>query len=181
MNCTTDANTGNGFEIVPDAEAADFLPALIGLVNCHLSRDGTGDNSEQGDYAGLKVVGSEEDPARRPRDIRCVNCFVTYGKADDSGGGSVVAPRYGVWHERTASFGWIGGHVSVLPEGNEYRSPDATSEGAALFDPERGLLTLPLRRPEPGTGIPDGSAYLDAEEDLLYVRSRGRWKSVRLT
>ena len=110
-----------------------------------------------------------------------MNCFVTYGKADDSGEGSVLGPRYGVWHERTQSFGWIGGHVSVLPEGNEYRAPEGSSEGVALFDPERGLLTLPLERPASGTGTPDGSVYLDPEEDRLYVRSRGRWKFVRLT
>ncbi len=180
VNCTTDANCGNGFEIVPDAAAADFLPAQIGLVNCHLSRDGTADNREPGEYAGLKVVGSAEDPARRPRDVKCANCFVTYGKADDEGRGSVFGPRYGVWHEWTQSFGWIAGHVSVLPAGNEYRSLEGSSSDAALFDPERGLLTLPLRRPDAGTGTPDGSVYIDQEEDRLYVRSRGQWKSVRL-
>ena len=181
VNCTTDANCGNGFEIVPDPEAPDFLPALIGLVNCHLSRDGTGDNRDQGEYAGLKVLGAEGGPERRPVEVKCVNCFVTYGKADDAGKGSVFGPRYGVWHERTRSFGWIGGHVSVLPAGNEYRSPEGSSEAATLFDPERGLLTLPLKPPEAGTGSPDGSLYLDPGEDRLFVRSRGRWKSIRLS
>lgn len=179
VNCTTDANCGNGFEIVPDPEAPDFLPAQIGLANCHLSRDGTGNNSELGDYAGLKVAGSAERPARRPVDVKCANCFVTYGKADDTGRGEVIGPRYGVWRERTSGFQWMGGHVSVLPAGNEFHAP-APNEGETFFDPQRGLLTLPLARPRARADPPEGSAYLDPAEDRLYVRSRGRWKSVRL-
>lgn len=176
MNCTTDANCGNGFEIVVDSDSPEFLPAQIGLANCHLSRDGTGDNSEQGEYAGLKVLGSEEDRSLRPVDVKCANCFVTYGKADDNGKGSVVGPRYGVWHERATSFQWIGGHVSVPADRQRVPRPEA-GERATLFDPEHGLFTLPLRRPEAGAGAPDGSAYLDVEEDRLYVRNRGHWRS----
>lgn len=178
-NCTTDANCGNGFEVVPDDEAPDFLPAFIGLVNCHLSRDGTGDNSEQRDFAGLKVMGASDEPAAQPRHVSATNCFVTYGQADDRGGGTVFGPRYGVWHERSQGFRWIGGHISVLPAGNEYRSsPD---ERATLFDPPRGRLTLPVSAPARDAEAPDGSAWFDPAEDRLHVRSRGKWRSVRLS
>jgi len=179
VNCTTDANCGNGFEVVAEPGGLDFLPADVGLVNCHFNRDGTGDNREQGDYAALKVIGGGTAEADRPRAVECVNCFVTYGVADDVGGGRVVGPRYGVWFERTHSFGWIGGDISVDRPGNEYRAADNTEP--TLFDPPRGLLTVPLRRPSEGADAPSGSMYLDQEADRLYVRSGGAWKSVRLT
>lgn len=179
-NCTTDANCGNGIEVVAEAEAPDFLPAFVGLANCHLSRDGTGDNRSQGEYAGIKVAGAGAAPADQPGPVNCANCFVTYGKADDTGEGEVHGPRFGVWYERTQSFQWVGGHVSVLPAGNEFRGGDATGDPPVLFDPRRGLLTLPLSRPEPGAGTPDGSVYLDAEAARLYVRSAGEWRWVRL-
>ena len=177
VNCTTDANCGNGFEVLADAEAPDFLPAHVGLVNCHFNRDGTGDNRSLGDYAALKVIGAGADEADQPRAIKCVNCFVTFGKADDTDKGEVFGPKYGLWYERTQSFAWIGGEISVFGEGNEYRGEANTA--ATLFDPHRGLLTLPLRRP--ASEAPAGSVYLDEDEDRLYVRSGGAWRSVRLS
>jgi len=181
VNCTTDANCGNGIEVVADSEAPGFLPAFVGLANCHLSRDGTGDNRSQGEYAGIKVAGSGTAPEDQPRAVNCVNCFVTYGKADDTGEGDVHGPRFGVWYERTQFFQWIGGHVSVLPAGNEFRGDGATDRPPTLFDPQRGLFTLPLARPERTAGAPDGSAYLDSEAGRLYVRSGGEWRWVRLS
>lgn len=178
VNCTTDANCGNGIEVLTDDETPPSLPTSIGLVNCHLNRDGTGDNKQQADRAGLKVVGAESAPENGPSDVQCVNCFVTSGKADDTGKGEVFGPKFGVWHERTTSFGWVGGGVSVTPGGTEFRGDGSP---AALFDPARRLMTLPVGRPDPSFGPPDGAVYLDEEEDRLFVRSRGRWRSVRLS
>lgn len=179
VNCTTDANCGNGFEIVTDDGAPDFLPAFIGLANCHLSRDGTGDNSSQGDFAGLKVLGAGDSAADQPHHVSASNCFVTYGEADDRGGGEVLGPKYGVWHERAQGFRWVGGHISVLPAGNEYRS--APGESATLFDPPRGLLSLPVSAPEQGAEAPDGAVWFDPRENRLHVRSGDKWRSVRLS
>ena len=180
VNCTTDANCGNGIEVVADGEAPDFLPAFVGLANCHLSRDGTGDNRRQDEYAGIKVAGSGTGSADQPREVSCVNCFVTYGKADDTGKGHVQGPKFGVWYERSQHFQWLGGHVSVVAAGNEFRGDGAPGGPPTLFDPPRGLLTLPLSRPALAAGAPDGSVYLDSDTARLYVRSGGEWRWVAL-
>jgi hypothetical protein len=51
-NCNTDANCGNGFEFVHEANTPDHLPNNITLTNCRFNRDGTGTNqSPLGNYA----------------------------------------------------------------------------------------------------------------------------------
>ncbi|MGI8623129.1 MAG: glycosyl hydrolase family 28-related protein [Solirubrobacteraceae bacterium] len=79
VNCNTDGNCGNGFEIVNEATSPTYRPDHISMVNCRLSRDGTGDQSTLGNYAGLKVKGANTTD-RSVGEIKCVNCVVVNGR-----------------------------------------------------------------------------------------------------
>lgn len=188
VNCNTDANTGNGVEIVRESEGAPGLPANILLANCRFNRDGSGDSRELGDAAGVKVRGLDASSESRVNAVKIVNCFVGAGRADDRGGGDVIAPRYGVWYENTHSFQWIGGNLAPAPQDpsgeplrdNAYFVGEGANEGATIVDIDRGLLTLPLIEPGPGLPVPEGAIYFDAPGRRLRVRRGDEWLSVDL-
>ncbi|HWJ09843.1 MAG TPA: glycosyl hydrolase family 28-related protein [Nocardioides sp.] len=177
-NCATDANMGNGFEIVHDSSSPDWTPHHVQLVNCMFSRDGTGNQQTLGDYAGLKVVGTGPSAAS-VSSVSCVNCVVGVGKADDGGGGTILGPKRGVWYDNTTYFQWIGGDV----EGTEvaYHTGSGSNYRPLLVDIAKGLMTLPQDEPANSAAIPDGAIYLDAVASSLKVRVNGVWKAAALT
>lgn len=177
-NCSTDANMGNGVEILHDSSSPDWGPDHIQFANCMFARDGTGDQINQGNYAGLKVVGTGPLEAT-VNQIKCVNCIVVAGLADDNGGGPVLGPKYGVWYDHTAFFQWIGGDVVGAVE--SYYTATGNNYRPLLIDLERGLMTLPLDAPATTAAIPDGSAYVDEASSTLKVRVNGAWKSATLS
>lgn len=181
VNCNTDANCGNGFEIVNEATSPTYRPDHILLTNCRLSRDGTGNQSTLGDYAGLKVRGANTTD-RPVGEIKCVNCIVVNGKASDSGSGTVIGPKYGVWYENTNYFQWIGGNISPSSQAtnNEYYEGTGGNWRPTIVDLERRLLTLPTSAPSTGLPVPTGSAYFDTGTNKLFVRNGTAWKSVQL-
>jgi len=194
-NCSTDANTGNGFEIVRERDEAG-TPRHIFLANCRFNRDGTGDGRRSGDFAGLKVRGS--GPDRTVDYVKAVNCSVNHGLAEDGAQEGVRGPRHGVWYEHTRFFQWLGGSVSSAAtedRGYEaglrtaYRAPAGTNEATTIADLETGLHSLPLRRPPAEAEPPDGSVYYEpagagGEGGRLWVRDgtgrdgAPRWRSV---
>lgn len=183
-NCNTDGNCGNGIEIIHEADTPAYHPNHITLVNCRLARDGTGRNQTTlSNYAGLKVRGSTSAAADCANQIKLVNCLVTYGLADDAGGGSVLGPRYGVWYENTNHFQWIGGNVDPSPTvaDNEYFVGAGNNYRPTIVDLERGFLTVPLDRPGEKLPVPDGAMYFDGSSNRLNVRSNGAWRSVVLS
>jgi hypothetical protein len=178
VNCTTDANCGNGFEIVHEADTPGYFPNNITLTSCRFNRDGTGDQSTLGEYAGLKVRGTDTGSGSAGQ-IKAINCMTLAGKADDSGGGTIVGPKYGVWYENTHHFQWIGGNIDA--SGSRYRVGSGGNWRAVIYDVERGLFSLPLERPAATTPTPDGSAYFDAATSRLHVHAGGVWKSTLLS
>jgi hypothetical protein len=187
VNCNTDANTGNGFEIVHEATSPDYLPNYIVMTACHLARDGTGSNPESGgtlpSMAGVKVRGSDRGTGL-VGGVKLVNCLVTYGRADDDGGGTLRGPKYGVWFENTDFFQWIGGNGSTVTAGNQLYTGTAGPESnwkPLVVDLERNMLTLPVAEPNPALPLVDGLVYLDEAGNRLRVLSGGAWKSVLLT
>ncbi len=165
-NCYTDANAGNGVEILGAVSDIQFTA-------CNFSRDGTGDGREPLDrYAGVKVTG-EDAPLRA---IKLANCLVGVGASDDEGRG-LFGPAYGVWFEGTEDFQWLGGRVEGVEAG--YFTGAGANRRPTLVDLEAGMLTLPLTRPT--EAVVDGMAYLDAEAGRLFVRSGGEWRSARLS
>jgi hypothetical protein len=122
VNCNTDANCGNGFEIVHIEGSPNYLPDHISLVNCCFGRDGTGDQKTLGDYAGLKVWGPTAEGKDRVSQVKCVNCMVVWGKASDDGAGDIIGPKYGVWSTAPiASSGSAGTRAGLpIPTGSAY-------------------------------------------------------------
>ncbi|HEV3000920.1 MAG TPA: glycosyl hydrolase family 28-related protein [Solirubrobacteraceae bacterium] len=183
VNCNTDANCGNGFEIVHEAGSPSYRPDHISLVNCRLNRDGTGNQTALGDYAGLKVRGASATGTDRVGHVKCVNCMVLNGKASDSGSGTIVGPKYGVWYEYSDNFQWIGGDISPSSQAtnNEwYAGTSGDNWRPAIIDLDRRLSTLPTGAPNAGLPIPSGSAYFDTATNKLFVRNGSVWKSVTL-
>lgn len=172
VNCSTDANCGNGFEIVNEATSPTYRPDHISMVNCRLSRDGTGDQSTLGSYAGLKVKGANTTD-RPVGEVKCVNCIVVNGEASDAGSGTVIGPKFGVWYENTNFFQWIGGNLSPSSQAtdNECYEGSGGNYRPTIFDIERNLLTLPPGAPSSGLPIPTGSAYFDTSTNKLFVRN----------
>ncbi len=181
VNCNTDANCGNGFEIVSETTSPTFRPDHILLTNCRLNRDGTGNQSTLGDFAGLKVRGLNTTD-RPVGEIKCVNCVVANGKASDSGSGTIIGPKYGVWYENTNFFQWIGGNVSPSSQAtnNEYYEGAGGNWRPTILDVERKLFTLPPSAPSSGLPIPTGSVYFDPGTNKLFVRNGTVWRSVQL-
>lgn len=182
-NCDTDANCGNGFEIIHEATSPSYRPVYVFLTGCHFGRDGTGANgSTLSDFAGLKVKGTDTSSGS-VNQIKAVNCSVGYGKADDAGGGTIFGPKYGVWYENTDAFQWIGGDISPSPSlsNNEFFAGAGGNTRPAIVDPLRGLQTLPVVAPNAALPIPSGAAYVDLSANRLYVRNGSAWKSVLLS
>ena len=177
-NCSTDANMGNGFEIIHEADTLDYYPRNIRFANCTFSRDGTGNQASQGNFAGLKVSGSGSTDALRVARVTCTNCHINYGKANDNGSGTVVGPKYGVWYEHSTYFHWIGGNVSVGSGNTPYNAGAGDNWRPAVYDPEHKYLTAPLAAPT--AAIPNGTLWVDEGASQLNVRVGGVWKSVNL-
>ena len=188
VNCNTDANTGNGFEIVHEASSPSNVPNHIVLTACHLARDGTGSNPASGGtlptMAGVKVQGTDTGTGA-VGEVKLVNCLVTYGLADDAGGGTLLGPKYGVWYENAEYFQWIGGNLSPSPSFSNNQFYAGTAGAASnwrplIVDIERKLLTLPLGQPSSALPLPDGLSYFDPATNRINVRNGGVWKSVLL-
>jgi polygalacturonase len=173
-NCNTDANCGNGVEVIHEADTPGFLPNHIMFDNCRFMRDGTGDQATLGNTAGVKVVGTDLS-AGAVGYASFVNCMVGYGKADDAGGGTIIGPRYGVWYQNSLFFQWLGGDVkgSTSVSNNAwYRGGGAISVNyrPAIIDLEHGLMTVPLDQPTTSP-IPHGAIYFDQGLGVLRVRN----------
>lgn len=183
VNCTTDANTGNGFEMVHESDTVDYRPDNILLANCRFARDGTGDQSTLGNFAGVKVQGPTSQSTDMPVHIKLVNCGVTAGKASDSGAGTIIGPRYGVWFENTRFFQWMGGRVAPSSQASDnwYYSGTGTNVRPTIVDLERGLMTLPTAAPSSGTPKPEGTVYFDKANSRLRVWDGTAWRSVTLS
>ena len=185
VNCNTDANTGNGFEIVHEPDTPDSRPDNILFANCRLSRDGTGNQQSLGDFAGVKVKGAGIAGSDSANQIKFVNCRVSYGKASDSGSGTVLGPKYGVWYENTNHFQWIGGNIDASPQAadNDYYAGGASggNNSPTIIDLERGLLTLPQRRPADALPKPDGLVYFEKATSRLGVWNGSEWRFVGLS
>jgi hypothetical protein len=180
VNCNTDGNTGNGFEIVHEADTPAYRPDFILLSNCRLTRDGTGNQQTLGDYAAVKVRGASAAGVDKAAAVKCVNCQIGAGKASDSGSGTVIGPKYGVWYENSTDFQWIGGTVapSTQASGNHYYSGSGNNTTPTLLDPKQGLLTIPMQAP--ATPIPNGCLWYGPSQNRLFVRSAGVTRYVQL-
>ena len=181
-NCETDANCGNGIEIV--ASAQQFVPSGLLMSNCRLSRDGTGSGATLPQSAAIKVQGRPDNPVSH---VKLHNCAITYGLADDAGGGHIYGPRYGLWYENTSYLEWIGGQISLYPGNPPHseffagRTGSASNLDAQIISPPNvGLLTLPLHRPGDGVPVPTGSVYYDSTRRTLNVFSGKDWRGLKL-
>lgn len=182
VNCSTDANSGSGFELISEPDSPDFRPSNVTLTSCRFSRDGTGAQDELGDFAGVKVVGRGDAGSDSANQIKLANCIVTYGTVDDEGGDGLVGPKFGVWYENTFHFQWIGGNIEAPDDSS--RRAFHVGRGAnfrpQIVDLVRGLLTLPQDEPAP-VSRPPGAVYLDAAGSQLRVWDGERWLSTPLT
>jgi hypothetical protein len=182
VNCNTDANTGDGFQIVHDEVSPPYQPHHIALTSCRFTRDGTGANgSTLEDFTGLRVAGSDPSTGAVAM-VTCANCTVSYGKAADDGSGTVVGPKYGVWYENTVGFQWLGGDVMASPdlEANEFYSRRGGNRRESIWLGRRGLLSLPVVKPDGRLPIPQGAAWVDTSAGRLHIRVGDVWRTVVL-
>lgn len=181
--CVTDANAGHGFEVVHEADTADYRPDFLSFVNCNFNRDGTGSSGPDG-FAGVLLRGAASDEAKSVRHVRFIGCTASYGASNDLGVPATLGPTYGVWYENSVDFWWIGTSVPApLPGGGEaanaYRAAGSNVR-PFIVDVTRGLATIPTNAPDPALAVPDGAVYLDPATNRLMVRSNGAWRSVTL-
>ncbi len=173
-NCYTDANAGNGVEIV--GTSASQLNNLY-FTGCIFNRDGAGDQATPLDaFAGVKVKGGAPTGSAGANLMKFSNCLVVTGKADDAGGG-LAGPKYGVWFENTEYFQWAGGRTEGVTA--DYYVGAGGNYRPSIVDVQDGIFTLPLRVPVAAAG--DGMAYFDQATNKLMIRSGSTWKGVTLT
>lgn len=190
-NCTTDANMGNGVEVVHDtALSPAYVPNNIQFVNCMFTRDGSGDPTI--DTAGLKVVGGAGSGST-VNNVSCVNCAVGSGFRLDGANSGPSGPKHAVWFDNTAHFQWIGGNAysapDTFPGTDSYHSGSGNNYRPVLVDIARGLMPLPRSAPDPSIGgVPEGYVYLESSQDSAGNVTRrlkawidGAWRSVVLT
>lgn len=175
-NCSTDANMGNGLEVIAeDPDAVERL-AHVYVTNCVFGRDGTGDQRRQGEFAGVKIRGfSPAVAVDGANEVKFSNCMVGTGKAADDGSGAISGPRYGVWFENTLRFQWHGGAVEGVDRA--FHQGSGGNQAPSLEVLGLGMATLPLEAP----GDPvDGMTYVDRRTSRLMVRIGGTWRSADL-
>lgn len=176
VNCSTDANMGNGVEIVQPAANQSASLKRLWFVGCRFNRDGTGDQVSQGNYAGVKVLGySSSTGADGVLMAQFTNCFVGTGKADDSGAGTIVGPKYGVWVQNTEEFGWVGGKVDGQTQA-WYASATFSNYRPTIYDVKNGLFQVPLDAP-PSAIDTNGFLWFDTADNKLKVRVGGATKA----
>ncbi len=162
LNCETDANAGNGFQVVAGGENV----SNISFVNCMANRDGSGTNvTPLQDYAGFKI--SKGAGAAAIEHIHCVNCSTFTDDIDDAGTTGLVAPKWGVWFENTYQCSWIAARVGGVT--NAYNFVGANNS-LMIIDKEYGMLSLPTAAPSgySGAGLPPaGMIYRTGANTLV--------------
>jgi hypothetical protein len=150
--CSTDANSGSGLDI--DRTSGRFL-FNISFVSCLFCRDGFGNMSTLGEYAGVKVRGTAGNTVDF---ISFANCFVEAGLADDGGTAPPTThPKYGLWLENTTYNSWVGGRLDANSTAIYGGTAGwSTNYKPLLSIPERNLVTMPYwsdnaSRPSPVT------------------------------
>jgi hypothetical protein len=180
-NCDTDANNGNGFEIIHEPDTSPFRPEFLTFVNCDFRRDGIA--TDQENFAAVKVRGQSANPGEGVYKIKFLNCTASWGAGNDFAPVN-PGPRYGVWYENTVDFQWVGTSepipVAGAEPGNAYFTGAGNNVRPLVVDMARSLFTIPAGAPDPALSVPDGAVYLDAAAGRLNVRVNGAWKSVAL-
>ena len=93
VQCSTDANSGPGLEVLGDSAAGVYTYGVT-ISDCKFARDGGGDQSAGTQLPGVKIKGANSI---------FFSSNVTWGEADDSGDGSgLISPYYSVWLENTS-------------------------------------------------------------------------------
>jgi hypothetical protein len=182
--CVTDANNGNGIEIIHETDTPDYRPDFLSFVNCNFNRDGTGAPAGADGFAGVLVRGDGPSEAKAVRKVKFVGCTASYGPPNDLGVPAPLGPRYGVWYENTVDFWWIGTSEPVpVPEeaANAYHVGGGNNLRPMVVDMARGLVMIPTTAPDPALAVPDGALYFDSATNRLSIRSNGAWKSVALS
>ncbi len=118
VSCSTDANSGNGLEIIRPSTAVNAHH--INFTGCRFNRDGWGTGvAPIQSYAGVKISGAS--PSSSVDYISFTNCLITEGRAND-----VVTqptythPKYGVWCENANYWTWHGGGISEGITGGQF-------------------------------------------------------------
>jgi hypothetical protein len=180
--CSTDANNGNGFEIIHEPDTSAYRPDYLLFVNCDFRRDGIAPDAGE-DLAGVKIRGLSPNEPECVRKVKFVACTSTYGAANDFAP-TYLGPKLGVWYENTIDFWWVGtsdpAPVPGAEAANAYHVGSGHNVRPMVIDPARNLFTIPAQAPDPGLAVPDGALYLDAATGRLNVRVNGAWKSVAL-
>jgi hypothetical protein len=148
VQCNTDANSGPGLEILGDT-AIGMYTFGITVDACKFARDGGGDQSLGTQLPGVKIKGAS---------AIYFQSNVTWGEADDAGGGSgLISPYYSVWLEDAPSCrianSWI---VAPNPLNSVYRVGNTSGtvvDGAASY---MDLLGIDTQNKEIRFRIDDG-------------------------
>jgi pectate lyase-like protein len=161
VGCSTDANAGNGVEIVPlqGDDAANLY--LIQIVGSSFGRDGClGKDGVPPSSAGVKVDSANQ--------VRIVGCSINTGDGKDpthpdapAAGevGYVVGPKYGMWCRDIQFVDIVANSVSGVEKNflieNIKLGPKAYR--CNIQDMRNGLFTIPDRAMNLKAEIPDPS------------------------
>jgi hypothetical protein len=127
VQCSTDANSGPGLEILGDTTAGMYTFGIT-VDSCKFARDGGGDQSAGVQLPGVKIKGASSI---------YFQSNVTWGEADDDGASGLISPYYSVWLEDAPSCrianSWI---VAPNPLNSVYRVGNTSGtvvDGAASY------------------------------------------------
>jgi hypothetical protein len=175
-NCSTDANTGAGLQILNQTASSGSNLNCIQVSNCRFNRDGTGNQVSLPTYsAGVYILGTSA--SNGPYAILMTNCLVNAGSVDDGGAAGLIGPATGLKAQNALNVQWLGGFVV---DGVTTKYSLTSVWQPALFDLKRSIVTLPTSQPS-FPGLPDGAAYVDPSTSKLMVRVGGVWKGVLLS
>ncbi len=122
-SCSTDANTGAGFDVLAVEAGASAVLGDITFVSCFANRDGGTDQttlSTGTESSGFRVQGFTSTDGDVPKDIHFVGCDSATGGSSDTGGSTVISPAYGGSFQNGFFIDWIVGRATGVTTNMRY-------------------------------------------------------------
>jgi hypothetical protein len=153
--CSTDANTGVGYDVLAVEAGASAWLNNISFTSCFANRDGGGAQTTlpAGTVSsGFRVQGFNSTDGNVPKEVHFVGCETATGGSSDTGGSTVISPRYGAVFQDAFFTDWIVGRPTGI-DANMFWAGD-TWGGAWMYN-DAGVTKLRNRlgiSAEIGTG-----------------------------
>jgi hypothetical protein len=140
--CSTDANTGPGFDVLAQAAGSSAWLNNLTFVSCFANRDGGGAQttlSTGTESSGFRVQGFNSTDGNLPKEIHFVGCETATGGSSDTGGSTVISPAYGTSFQDAFFVDWALGRPTGVTQNMRYAGD---LFGSAFMWNEAGVTKL---------------------------------------